>query len=873
MGFGSELSAGAGMGHSGFDHNAAALTGKRHLVRSNTIETSGSSGKKRRVTVRSSSEKRNEISNSSNRHEETIYDQHLLANQGPQRLTSLCMNAGKRLSSIDRIGRFLGNLKQNGRVSSSWNGTFHSNIDARNVSIQFFRHRLSKDDKVGNVIQTSYPEVGDATSPDLTYWCPQILYPNNSAISSFQDSQQGYTLLNPALVPDWKGGANVLKASDKSSYLIAPAKGDKIKNAFYDHPTGTSAFAVVNRPDLEDMSWNLNKLKLKQQKFFDYSDAHDTKLGCPKFTGDLVTWATTGDPEADPPTTTLPVVGSTYTPTGAIDFYGGNPWHCDVSSFHSDKHRRQSVIQQNNFYNSSVLSLSATDVTSRNGLSAYAYMPVLRFGTLTYDFMNKNDTGATVEVILYKVKKSQHLSPYATDYSTPDNVEIFPVDGTTPATTIKCTYPLSRIVSTIGKGYIDTVGDTYATENLQGRVPSVQDIYNNPSYPLLPKLKKTKESLMPFTEVMRNKFALTSGSRRQLTIKLPGEMYDPCSIPIVSNGDPVPDTEAGCDAFSYPQLKSSQIPILDQYSYGVCIAVNGQKMTRFFDSNPRAYQAASTSLGSGSSGWRFFLKDSLGAFSIATVGETYFFNDSQWPVNNVSSTTVVGGGVTTETTTPLGPPFLQTGFVSSGILHTRPAKFSFALRGGAAPVPGFTVSSVLSLNSGLFPRLDEPGSGFVNGTGGPPVTGTYPITTAGGVPISVWSNVTGQYTELHLFVQNLDDAEIPYQSATELPMGDNHGSAHVDYCASYTEHIGSCAYKESHERNLFCLGDPVPPVLDTSSASITLPKSQTSSRMILPATAVVRTAAVNNTLLDSTGKPTGNPAVSDQTYTSGGISH
>merc|ERR1711900_102597 len=97
----------------------------------------------------------------------------------------------------------------------------------------------------------------------------------------------------------------------------------------------------------------------------------------------------------------------------------------------------------------------------------------------------------------------------------------------------------------IGEGYVNTEMDKLGTDLLDGRTPASSDVTVLPQFPLLPELKKTIQSNLPFVEVMRNEFAMPAGSRRNVRIHLPGDIYDPADVPaIVANTQglaPIPD--------------------------------------------------------------------------------------------------------------------------------------------------------------------------------------------------------------------------------------------------------------------------------------------------------------------------------------------
>lgn len=745
----------------GIDMDASSLTNKRQLKRATTVETSGS-GKRRRVSLKVTSH-RDKLGVSSNREEESLYDKHLIANQGSQRLTGLSMKIGSRLGKLDHYGRFLKNLNQSGRISVGWNGTMKGDIDTRNVNMQIFRHRMSTD--TANIVQANYPAVAVTGGQSL----PTYLYPSNSL--HVNSTENAYDLTNPA-TPLNTGMIN------KYPWQSAPAPFDVVQNAFIQHPIGTVSFAVLNRPDLEDMSWNLNKLKLKQESTPPVPVNNDL-AGAPLF----LLNGTGTDP--------LPTTIGDFNAASSIS--PSRIW-TDVQPFKIDLHRRQSFLQQNNHW-ATPPSLLAASPTQVGQLAPYRYDAVLRYGKISYEFMNKNDTAATVQVIVYRVKKTSKLAATAATYTDLNPATILPT--TTPSGQYSIQYPLNLLVSAVGQGYMNTVGDAYATENFQGRTPLYSDIYDNPAYPLLPVLRKTQESQNPFVEVMRNKFVMTAGSRRSLDLHLPGLAYDPADMPLLQG------ESGGSTVKPNNVIPSSQIPIVDQYSYAAVLSCNGQKMTRFFDRKPT----------SGSPG------GSVTSFRTNNVPTTPTFCDRSQSMPDASPAWVPESSAQIfYVASPIGgAPFIFS--VVLGLDQTAPTGF-----------PDYTGV----IDSGSTYTIVQAGTGFV--TAG---SLTARLNSLDGPVALVLDDVAFGPFSFHvnnLLVSSHVDAELP----TELPMGDNHGDFHVDYAANYTEHIGACLYKDVHERNLYDCGQPVAPKLNTDFSSA--PYSSTGSRMILPATSIVRQA-------------------------------
>lgn len=393
----------------------------------------------------------------------SFHDSHLLATQGEQRRTSLIVRLGKQLYP-DPIAPFLKNLMGNGKCSSQWAGRMTAPVNTRHVHFEHFRHILYNPTTSQTSTNAPYPTqiTGDATHPGF------ILTPNNLGVFD--------------LVPGTTGGISANNTS------------------FRELTTNCDYWAPFNRPDYEDMSWNLCKLRL-----------------IPDFTN---------DPSA--PTSQFSV---------------------QQQLFDAAAHRAQSLIYQGNQY---VPQVSQNEAGGGAGISVpgqarYTFNTVFNKGKIEYQFMNKGSGGAKVELIVYRHKKNSAW--------TPDISGWYPSGGVTPTPSFK------MLQTTIGGGYLKKIGDTVATDSLGGRIPVVGDISINPNYPLFPTLKQTLQSNLAFVESDRQTFAMASGDRRNVTIMLPGIVYDPTTT-VVRQGFTT-------------NLPTELIPAMDQYTYTICIACSG----------------------------------------------------------------------------------------------------------------------------------------------------------------------------------------------------------------------------------------------------------------------------------------------------------
>jgi len=403
----------------------------------------------------------------------SYFDSHLIEGPSEKTLTSLNVKIGKQ-EYPDVITPFLKNLAGHGKIRMQFAGRCIAAIDSRHTHMQVFRHRLSAGtDFTGAEWPTGTPGTAD-----------YILGPQNTVLFKV----------------DGGGPATVNAGFPINS------------TSFRDIINKTCYWAPYNKADLEDLSWNLNSLKI------------DNGLWEP------VAASVQAVAVAGGPTVTIPV----------NNLLQGH-FETNAKLFQPDDHARQSHIAKNN-KEAVVLPPSST---TRPG--SYRYNAVFNKGSIEYDFMNKGTGGAKVELIIYRLKK---------------NIS-FDRSGATMAANAS-DIP-QQIFSAIGAGYMETCVEKGGTDKLLGRPPIATDVSENPAFPFLPTLKKTVGASMQFSEISRQTFAMPSGSRRAVTISLPGDVYDPANLPAIQS-------IAGT-ANQYPG-------IIDNGTYCIMMSVSGVKCTK-----------------------------------------------------------------------------------------------------------------------------------------------------------------------------------------------------------------------------------------------------------------------------------------------------
>lgn len=408
--------------------------------------------------------------------------------------TPLSMKLGRR-QFVNPIPTFLANLSGTGTVRSEWNGILNARVDQRTGFMTLFRHRLAA-------------TTGTGTSETAAF--TSAAYPAVSIVGDILMPTAPNALVLPVhATPAGTGNQPAL------TLLLAGSTYDHTRVNSEAKQVSEVAWAPLNRADYEDMSWNMNHLRL-----------------------------------AVPSTTFNSVQGDDGFPDSGAKAYSYLTQ--DHALLQANKHRKMSSIEQNNVRSPS----------SVQG-APYKYNMVFNYGTVHYYFMNKESNGAKVEIIVYKHKKNHYAPTLAASNQAAG------LGGNSNSTG----YALDSIKTPIGIGYLSTKMKLLGTDDLEGRTPLALDIWSNPNYPLLPKLRQTTQSDLPWTEVMRNVFILPAGGRRAVDVQLPGEVYDPASTVLARQPTSAPSASVNV-------YQEQSYGLWDEHTYGVVICVNGVPTTR-----------------------------------------------------------------------------------------------------------------------------------------------------------------------------------------------------------------------------------------------------------------------------------------------------
>lgn len=553
-----------------------------------------------------------------------------LIQQQQSRCMALCMKVGKHEKSkrVESMDAMLHNMSQSGSVTTQWGGLITSEVGKRTSFMTVLRHNMS--------------------------------YNQNNAISYNATGSDGWPVDN-VLMPT---AAQITDGPGNST----------INSSFHAHADESVWWTPLNRPDFEDMSWNLNRFKLtattKNTSFYDG----------PEVTGQIAGQGQQ-DEVLNTPSAALKYID--FSPGGGLPTQAGvigsqlaaylsciPPTLCsDVAPYRSSYHRRQSSLRLNNqrsagewTYQTSIPVVDFDPASPKFNKfkytrgDTYKYNMVFNSGSLLYNFMNKDPNAAEVAVVVLKVKKSAGINGKSGDMA---NNELF-----------------LRNAVPIGEGYYNSVIERYGTDNLGGRPPETDDVWKLPNYPYLPHLKKTKQMNLPFTEVMRNTFVLPAGGRRAVKIDLPGQVYDPANIPLCNpenkgNSVVYPDLLAsgtqqaqGMENIgpnysdSHENCPDSEyVSIVDEYTYCVLIAVNGVQSTRNYteplaDGNLDTYKEfiLGDTYAAANIQYNCAYTENIGACEYKKKGKTRLFNNGLALIPNFETQ-----GTATEGTTCILP--------------------------------------------------------------------------------------------------------------------------------------------------------------------------------------------------------------------------
>jgi len=260
---------------------------------------------------------------------------HTLVCSGDRAFAGMKLKIHKNIPSIpDAVPNFLDTLCGSGSVVTQFAGIMQSSIDVRAFCMDVFRHNLSGNQLLPSSSTNSpYPATGYLINSPQQVPIDIPMANGYTGIATSTSSKQPFCV---------RGNSNLITGATQ-----VPGTA---------YPVGAVGWSCINRPDLEDMSWNLNKLKV------------NTKTSI-----------------------------------------ANSHWSHPAEKYVTGDHNRVSRVWVNNSQKAAPTSTTPTS-------APYKYSSVFNSGHITYNFMNKGDGGLIGEVIVFRKKKTQTASNFAADY-------------------------------------------------------------------------------------------------------------------------------------------------------------------------------------------------------------------------------------------------------------------------------------------------------------------------------------------------------------------------------------------------------------------------------------------------------------------------
>jgi len=309
----------------------------------------------------------------------TVIGSELLVHSGMNELQPLAMKVGKNMHATNSVENMLAHMNGSGSISTEFSGWLDCKATQRNTTFMCFRHNLGHEQDLP-VVNGPYPE--------------------------------GCFILKPVA-----GNGVGLPGG------LLPQDVDAA-NPYHHHGNLDTWFSPLNISDYEDMSWNLNKLKLGQ-----------------------------GSPNVPFPPAAQPL--------GLLGM------ERDAPLYEASSHRQASNLWQNN-------NINPTNPAHVGEVSApFRYNMVFNSGEINYNFMNKGDGPLQATVIVYKVKKNNQTSAILKTWSSQGG-------GAAPGAP---GYGVARnLLPAIRTGFLASTKNKFGTDNCQGNVFREEACIDDPCF-------------------------------------------------------------------------------------------------------------------------------------------------------------------------------------------------------------------------------------------------------------------------------------------------------------------------------------------------------------------------------------------------------
>lgn len=201
-------------------------------------------------------------------------------------------------------------------------------------------------------------------------------------------------------------------------------------------------------------------------------------------------------------------------------------------------------------------------------------------GTVDYAFTNTSGNPAKITVVVYKVKKGFHGTPTNTSDSSPD---VHWNGDKMQHRHIELTFAGYRDKQARRLGLkrwpedLQIVNQNGASQG-GGRQPRMSDIAADPRFKFLPEYKCAVPSEQPYVEQQRVTFELPAGTDREITIALPGRLYNPNTEYDSSIREQVPgvtSTGSAGQQMADGDATMDSVHMHDRGQYSIAIGVSG----------------------------------------------------------------------------------------------------------------------------------------------------------------------------------------------------------------------------------------------------------------------------------------------------------
>lgn len=170
--------------------------------------------------------------------------------------------------------------------------------------------------------------------------------------------------------------------------------------------------------------------------------------------------------------------------------------------------------------------------------TSFKYDAVLKRGGCRFVCVNRGGSGCNVDVHVFKLKKKHVGTEISWDI----------------------------LVKPFTDAYIKRYYEIITADDFKGREPKVDDIWNNPKFPLLPGSRHINAEDQFLNRVATHSYYIPSQGRKSVNLVFPGDRYDPGNYSKVTDG-------------------VETFPAQDEFTYFCLFSTSGEKSNAMFSSS------------------------------------------------------------------------------------------------------------------------------------------------------------------------------------------------------------------------------------------------------------------------------------------------